>query len=92
MRLCVDYLIPLKGLFVHRKFIVGSTPTNPINLKEGVKAPLGYLPACDAVTQSPVSQVSFKQGTQDSKPCALEVLMLGGTLGFEVRSDKAAWE
>ncbi|CAE6911824.1 unnamed protein product [Symbiodinium natans] len=45
-------------LFVHRKFIVGSTPTNPINLKEGVK-------------------VSFKQGTQDSKPCALEVLMLG---------------
>ncbi|CAJ1425124.1 unnamed protein product, partial [Effrenium voratum] len=47
-----------KGLFVHRKFIVGSTPTNPINLKEGVK-------------------VSFKQGMQDSKPCALEVLMLG---------------
>ncbi|OLP83670.1 putative protein phosphatase 2C 10 [Symbiodinium microadriaticum] len=47
-----------KGLFVHRKFIVGSTPTNPINLKEGVK-------------------VSFKQGTQDGKPCALEVLMLG---------------
>ncbi|CAK9075167.1 unnamed protein product [Durusdinium trenchii] len=47
-----------KGLFVHRKFIVGSTPSNPINLKEGVK-------------------VSFKQGTQDSKPCALEVLMLG---------------
>mmetsp|Transcript_59293 Transcript_59293/g.105406 ORF Transcript_59293/g.105406 Transcript_59293/m.105406 type:complete len:658 (-) Transcript_59293:58-2031(-) len=26
-----------KGLFVHRKFIVGSTPTNPINLKEGAK-------------------------------------------------------
>lgn len=47
-----------KGLFVHRKFIVGSTPSNPINLKEGVK-------------------VSYKQGTQDSKPCALEVLMLG---------------
>lgn len=47
-----------KGLFVHRKFIVGSTPSNPINLKEGVK-------------------VSYKQGTQYSKPCALEVLMLG---------------
>lgn len=47
-----------KGLFVHRKFIVGSTPSNPINLKEGVK-------------------VRYKQGTQDSKPCALEVLMLG---------------
>lgn len=26
-----------KGLFVHRKFIVGSTPTNPINLKEGAR-------------------------------------------------------
>eukprot|EP00931_Biecheleriopsis_adriatica_P065733 TRINITY_DN40212_c0_g1_i1.p1 TRINITY_DN40212_c0_g1~~TRINITY_DN40212_c0_g1_i1.p1 ORF type:complete len:660 (+),score=152.86 TRINITY_DN40212_c0_g1_i1:91-2070(+) len=26
-----------KGLFVHRKFIVGSTPNNPINLKEGAK-------------------------------------------------------
>lgn len=30
------------GLFVHRKFIVGSTPSNPINLKEGVKAGLRY--------------------------------------------------
>lgn len=29
-----------RGLFVHRKFIVGSTPSNPINLKEGVKAQL----------------------------------------------------
>jgi len=26
-----------KGLFVHRKNVVGSTPTNPINLKEGGK-------------------------------------------------------
>lgn len=38
------FIIPLgkeaeetKGLFVHRKFVVGSTPTNPINLREGGK-------------------------------------------------------
>ena len=34
------------GLFVHRKFIVGSTPSNPINLKEGVKA-RWVSPFCD---------------------------------------------
>merc|ERR1719240_976569 len=28
---------PAKGIFVHRKNVVGSTPTNPINLKEGGK-------------------------------------------------------
>ena len=27
-----------------------------------------------------IQQVSFKQGTQDGKPCALEVLMLGAFL------------
>jgi len=47
-----------KGLFVHRKNIVGSTATNPINLKEGGK-------------------VAFKPGEQDSRPCAMEVMMLG---------------
>jgi len=65
------------GLFVHRKFIVGSTPSNPINLKEGVKvwwvSPFRHFSRC----MPSMWQVSYKQGTQDSKPCALEVLMLG---------------
>lgn len=37
LAVCCPVLI-YRGLFVHRKFIVGSTPSNPINLKEGVKA------------------------------------------------------
>lgn len=28
---------PVKGIFVHRKNVIGSTPTNPINLREGGK-------------------------------------------------------
>lgn len=84
-----------RGLFVHRKFIVGSTPSNPINLKEGVKArscrngggywwhrASGTSLATSYILQQKTwtlcwHKVSYKQGTQDSKPCALEVLMLG---------------
>jgi hypothetical protein len=65
------------GLFVHRKFIVGSTPSNPINLKEGVKARWVSPFRHQCLPLPSMLQVSYKQGTQDSKPCALEVLMLG---------------
>ena len=66
---------PLCAPEVHR----GQHSQQPHQPQGGCEGAVGFavLPSVPAAAWVSMWQVSYKQGTQDSKPCALEVLMLG---------------